>query len=160
LEVIGYSYFDGGIDSIKSTSGYIFLLTESAISWRSNKQTIVVMSTMEAGFIAYYEATTQVLWMINFVKNLKIVNSIARPINIFYNNFNALFFLKNNTSRRRSKHIDILYLNVKRNIKRYDVSIEHINTKLIIVNPTNKSFPVKQNKSNAQHIRLINSLCT
>jgi hypothetical protein len=32
----------------KSTSGYIFFLANSPISWQSNKQTIVVLSTMEA----------------------------------------------------------------------------------------------------------------
>jgi hypothetical protein len=63
LEVVGYSDSDfaGCVDSRKSTSGYIFLLAEGAISWRSAKQTIVATSTMEAEFIACYEATTQAL---------------------------------------------------------------------------------------------------
>jgi hypothetical protein len=54
LEVVGYSDSDfaGCVDSRKSTSGYIFLLVGEAISWRSNKQTIVATSTMEAEFIA------------------------------------------------------------------------------------------------------------
>jgi hypothetical protein len=60
LEVVGYSdsNFAGCIDSRKSTSRYIFLLAGGAISWRSSKQTIVATSTMEAEFIACYEATT------------------------------------------------------------------------------------------------------
>jgi hypothetical protein len=58
--VVGYSDSDfaGCVDSRKSTSGYIFLLAEGAISWRSGKQTIVATSTMEVEFIACYEATT------------------------------------------------------------------------------------------------------
>jgi hypothetical protein len=50
LEVVGYldSDFAGCVDSRKFTSGYIFLLAGRAISWRSNKQTIVATSTMEA----------------------------------------------------------------------------------------------------------------
>jgi hypothetical protein len=60
LEVVGYldSDFAGCVDSKKSTSRYIFFLVGGAISWRSNKQNIVAISTMEAEFIACYEATT------------------------------------------------------------------------------------------------------
>ena len=50
LKVIGYSDFDfaGCVDIRKSTSGYIFLLSRGAISWRSTKQTFFASSTMEA----------------------------------------------------------------------------------------------------------------
>ena len=50
LEVIGYSESDfvDYVNTRKSTSRYIFLLVEWAISWRSIKQTIIVLSTMEA----------------------------------------------------------------------------------------------------------------
>ena len=39
LEVIGYtySYFDGCLDSRKSTFGYLFLLAKWEISWKSVK---------------------------------------------------------------------------------------------------------------------------
>jgi hypothetical protein len=100
LEVVGYSYsnFVGCVDSMKFTSWYIFLLVEGAISWRNNKQIIVATSTMKAEFIACYEATTQALWLRNFIGGLKIVDSIARPIKIFYDNCAAIFFSKNNKS--------------------------------------------------------------
>ncbi|XP_073041999.1 secreted RxLR effector protein 161-like [Primulina eburnea] len=45
LEVIGYSDSDyaGCIDSRKSTSGYIFMLAGGAVSWRSAKQTLLLL---------------------------------------------------------------------------------------------------------------------
>ena len=59
LEIIGYtdSDFAGCQDSWRSTSGYVFLLAEGAISWKSAKQSLVASSTMEAEFIACYEAS-------------------------------------------------------------------------------------------------------
>nr|GEX74037.1 retrovirus-related Pol polyprotein from transposon TNT 1-94 [Tanacetum cinerariifolium] len=62
LEVVGYSDSDykGCKDTRKSTLGYIFLLAEGGISWRSVKQSLIASSTMEAEFIAYYEATLRV----------------------------------------------------------------------------------------------------
>jgi hypothetical protein len=56
LEVIGYtdSDFVGCVDSLKSTSGYIFMLAGGAISWRSAKQSMIASSTMAAEFIACF----------------------------------------------------------------------------------------------------------
>ena len=65
LEVIGYSNSDfvGCLDSSKSTFGYLFLLAEGAISWKSAKQSIIDTSTIEAEFVACFEATIHVLWL-------------------------------------------------------------------------------------------------
>jgi hypothetical protein len=162
LEVFGYtdSDFAGCVDSRTSTSGYIFLLAGGAISWKSSKQTIVATSTMEAEFVACYEATTQALWLRNFIGGLKIVDSIARPIKIFCDNSAAVFFFKNNKSGSRSKHIDIEYLSVRDNIKRHEVFIEHISTKSMVANPMTKGLPVKQFKGHVDHMRLVDSFCT
>ena len=65
LEVIGYSDADFAncLDSRKSTSGFVFMLVGGAISWKSAKQSLIASSTMEAGFVACFEATNQALWM-------------------------------------------------------------------------------------------------
>jgi hypothetical protein len=104
---------------------------------------------MEAEFIACYEATTQTLWLRNFIGGLKIVDSIARPIKNFCDNSAAVFFSKNNKSGSRSKHIDIKYL-----------SVEHISTESMVADPMTKGLPVKQFKGHVDHMRLIDSFCT
>ncbi|XP_050890576.1 secreted RxLR effector protein 161-like [Lathyrus oleraceus] len=60
LDVIGYSDSDfaGCVNSRKSTSRYIFMMADGAISWRSTKQTLVATSTMEAEFVSCFEATS------------------------------------------------------------------------------------------------------
>ena len=52
---MGYSNADwaGDLNKNKSTSEYIFLLNNGAISWRSKKQTCISLSTMEVEFIVY-----------------------------------------------------------------------------------------------------------
>ncbi|XP_040862747.1 secreted RxLR effector protein 161-like [Glycine max] len=71
LEIIGYSDsdFTGGLDSLRSTSGYIFMLVGGAVSWRSAKQ-ILTTSTMTAEFVACYEASNHGIWLRNFVIGL------------------------------------------------------------------------------------------
>ncbi|XP_050895544.1 secreted RxLR effector protein 161-like [Lathyrus oleraceus] len=119
LDVIGYSDSDfaGCVDSRKSTSGYIFLMADGAISWISTKQTLVATSTMEAEFVSCFEATSHGVRLKSFISGLRIMDSISKPLKIFCDNSTAVFMAKNNKSGGRSKHIDIKYLAIRERVK-------------------------------------------
>jgi hypothetical protein len=118
LEVIGYSdsNFAGCIDSRKFTFGYLFMLAGGAISWKSAKQTIIASSTMEAEFVAYFEATVHGLWSWNFISGLGIVDSVSKLLRIYCDNSVAVFFSKNNKYSKAAKHMELKYLTVKEDI--------------------------------------------
>ncbi|XP_047331184.1 secreted RxLR effector protein 161-like [Impatiens glandulifera] len=80
IEIIGYSDSDfaGCQDSLRSTSGYVFLLAGGAISWKSSKQGLTTSSTMVAEFVACYEASNQAIWLKNFVTELHILKRIEK----------------------------------------------------------------------------------
>ncbi|CAL1373961.1 unnamed protein product [Linum trigynum] len=130
LEVIGYSDSDyaGCVDTRKSTFGYLFLLAGGAISWKSAKQSVIATSTMEAEFIACYEATNHGLWLRNFISGLGIVDTIAKPLKIYYDNSAAVFFSKNDKYSKGAKHMEVKYFVVKEEVQKQRVSIEHIST--------------------------------
>ncbi|RVW63861.1 Retrovirus-related Pol polyprotein from transposon TNT 1-94 [Vitis vinifera] len=69
LEIVGYldSDFTGCLESMRSTSGYIFMLAGGAVSWKSVKQTLIASSTMEAEFIDCYKASNHGIWLRNFI---------------------------------------------------------------------------------------------
>ena len=118
LEIIGYSNSDfaGCRDSMKSTSGYIYLLVGGAISWKSVKQSIVASSTTAAEFVACYEASNQGIWLRNFVTRLRIMDGIERPLKLFCDNKSAVLYSNNNKSSTKSKFIDIKFLVVKERV--------------------------------------------
>ncbi|KAL2253135.1 UNVERIFIED_CONTAM: Retrovirus-related Pol polyprotein from transposon TNT 1-94 [Sesamum indicum] len=68
-------------DSRKSTTSYIFTLCNACISWKSQLQSIVALSTTEAEYIATTEAIKEALWLkgliseIGFLKNKLVVYS-------------------------------------------------------------------------------------
>ena len=145
LEIIRFSdsNFAGCQDSRKSTSGYIYMLVGGAISWHSVKQTIVSSSTMDAMFVAYYEASNQGIWLKNFVIGLGIVEGIERPFKIYCDNKSTILYSNNNRSSTKSKHIDIKFLIVKERIQSDQLSIEHIGTNSMIMVPLIKGLPPK-----------------
>ena len=90
INLIGISDSDwgGDLDTRKSTSGNIFVLssnlnTNIAISWISKLQKIVAILSVEAEYIALKEATKESLYLNNFIKELFSYNSIAKYSNIF-----------------------------------------------------------------------------
>ena len=70
LEIIGYFDFDyaGCKDTRRSTSGYIFMLSNGPISWKSHKQSLIASSTMEAEYVACYEVTCHAIWLRNCLR--------------------------------------------------------------------------------------------
>ena len=140
--MVGYSDSDfaGCVDSRKSTFGYVFLLDGGAISWKSGKQSIIATSTMEAEFVACFEATIQSLWLRNFTLGLGIVDSIARPLRIYCDNSAAVFFSKNDKYSKGAKHMELKYLSVKEEVQKQKVSFEHIGTDLMIADPLTKGL--------------------
>ncbi|KAG7564986.1 Integrase catalytic core [Arabidopsis suecica] len=145
LEVIGYSDSDyaGCVDSRKSTFGYLFLLAGGAISWKSGKQSVIATSTMEAEFVACFEATIHALWLRNFISGLRIVDSIEKPLRIYCDNSAAVFFSKNDKYSKGAKHMELKYLSVKEEVQKRRVSFEHIRTDMMVADPLTKGLPPK-----------------
>ena len=60
----------GDIDSKKSTSIYLITFVREAITWQSELEKYVVVSTTKAEFIAITKACKELLWMKKFVQKL------------------------------------------------------------------------------------------
>ena len=77
--LIAYSDADwaGDVNDCKSTSGYIFMMSGAAVSWKSKKQTCVALSTAEVEYIALASTTQEVTWMRQLMEGLQ--NIQAKP---------------------------------------------------------------------------------
>ncbi|XP_017973542.1 PREDICTED: uncharacterized protein LOC108661411 [Theobroma cacao] len=144
LEIVDYtdSDFAGCQDDMKSTSGYIFMLAEGAVSWKSVKQKFLTSSTMQAEFVTCYGAATQAIWLKNLISRLCVVDSISRPLKIYNDNRSVVLFTKNNKSTSGSKHLEIKYLKVRDFVKNADIVVEHIDidTDNMLVDPLTKGL--------------------
>ena len=57
-------------DDYKSTTGYAFLVSEGAITWKSKRQTIITMSSTESEYVALSEAGWEAFWLRNLYDEL------------------------------------------------------------------------------------------
>ena len=144
LEVVGFSDFNyaGCVDDKKSTSGYIFMMAEGTVLWKSVKQTLTTSFTMEAEYVACYEATCYARWLRNFILALKIVHSISRPLKLFYDNSAVVSFSRNTRNTFCPKHIDMEFFFNKEKVAESLISIEHMPMTSMLADPLTKGLPI------------------
>lgn len=123
--IVGFSDADwGGANDRHSTSGYVFQMSNGPISWKSQKQSTVALSSCEAEYIAMSTATQEAIWYYNLQKELKQENSI----NLFCDNQSAMITAENNAYSPRCKHIDIRYHFIRDIIQKGIVVPEYVST--------------------------------
>ena len=125
--MIGYSDSDfaGDEGDRKSTSGHIFFLGEMAISWSSQKQSIVALSSCEAEYIAATGVACQALWMKRLISELR--HEEQKRVKLMVDNQSAITLSKNPVHYNRTKHIDTRYHFIRQCIE--DKNIEIIFTR-------------------------------
>ncbi len=109
-EICGYcdSDYAGDLESRRSTSGAVFTLHNGAVSWFSQRQTCVALSTTEAEFISAAEGTKEGIWLKRLHLELGATES-ATPLRC--DNQGAIARIHDHVFHQRTKHMELLFLN-------------------------------------------------
>ena len=127
-EIRGYTDADyaGCLETRTSRSGFIFQLNGGPISWSSQRQSIVSLSTAEAEYIALAHGTKEAIWLRRILNDLKIP---CKSIPLFIDNQSAIKLAKNSEFHKRSKHMDVLYHFVRNTLNRKIINISYVEFK-------------------------------
>nr|GEZ13469.1 ribonuclease H-like domain, reverse transcriptase, RNA-dependent DNA polymerase [Tanacetum cinerariifolium] len=123
----------------KGTTGIIFYYGESPISWSTQKQATVALSSCESEFIAATVAVTRALWLKRLLSKLK--HSQEEKIMIQVYNKSAIALMKNPVFHGRSKHIDTKYHFIREYVEREDTQVEFVNEKYQKADILTKAHP-------------------
>ena len=74
----------GDVDDWKSTTGKAFFLGKKLVAWTSKKQDAISLSTAEVEYIVVANSCTQVIWMNQMLKVIRVVYD--EPTVIYYYN--------------------------------------------------------------------------
>ncbi|GJZ65321.1 hypothetical protein Tco_0622017 [Tanacetum coccineum] len=77
------SDYAGDLDRSKSTTGYVFTLSDGTISWVSKLQSVVAMSTTKAEYVVAAQASKEVVWLKMLLEEL---SHEQKKINLFCDN--------------------------------------------------------------------------
>ena len=126
--LIGYSDADWGGDcnDYKSTTGYVFQIGGTAVTWRSKKQSCVALSTAEAEYVALSSAAQEAIWMRELSADLK--NPQSQSTLILEDNQSAISIAKNPQFHGRTKHFNIKYHFIREQVSNGKICLRYCPT--------------------------------
>jgi hypothetical protein len=138
--LFGYSDSSYGDDpeDRHSTSGYVFLLADAAISWCSRKQKTVAQSTTEAEYMELAEAGNQAMWYRMFMEELGY--EVKDPVPILEDNKGAVDLALKPMTSRRTKHIPIKHHAIRDYVENEDVDLIRTPTEEMLADGLTKPF--------------------
>lgn len=127
-DLIGYSDADfaGDVDTRKSTTGYIFLMNGGPVTWLSQKQKTIALSTTEAEFVAASESAKEILWLQQLLMDL---GERYDCIELYVDNQSAIKLINNPVFHKRTKHIDVKYNFIREKVENGFINISYVSSK-------------------------------
>jgi hypothetical protein len=138
-ELYGYSdasYAEDTKDR-KSTSGFVFMKNGGALAWKSKKQKIISLSSMEAEYIALTDAVKEGKWLKKFEVE---VDRKDTTLVILEDNQSAIKTANNKIINDRSKHIDVRYHFIREEIESESIKLVYCPTEIMVADIMTKSL--------------------
>eukprot|EP00253_Pinus_taeda_P021795 PITA_21795 len=119
------SYLKGDRDNRRRTTGYVFTVGGTAVSWVSKIQSVVALSTTEAEYVAATEASKEMIWLQRFMGEL----GKEHDMGTLYNDSQSVIHLeKNSAFHSRTKHIQLKYHFIRSVLEDGELKLEKIHT--------------------------------
>ena len=125
------------IDTRRSITGFIFMMSNAPVSWQSKQQTSVALSSM-----ALCAATQEVIWLRRILTDFN--NEFNQSIIIYEDNQSCIDYTNNPVQFKRTKHIDQRYHFVKDQALLRTIDVQKIATKENLADILTKPLEVTQ----------------
>lgn len=141
--LVGFCDADWAADPTnrKSTTGYIFYLASSPISWQSRLQPTVALSTVESEYMALTSAAQEAIWIRSILKEWGL--KMLMPTTIWCDNQGAIQLTYNPTHHKRTKHIEVKFHFIREQVKSNQLIIDHIPTERMLADVLTKNFTAR-----------------
>eukprot|EP00253_Pinus_taeda_P014750 PITA_14750 len=123
----------------KSTSRCCFGLGSAVVSWISQKQQSVALSSVEVEYMAVSLASCEAIWLRKMLFGL--FGQALRPSVIYRDNQSCIKLTKNLVFHDRSKHIEIKYHFIRDYVQNGAVKLEYISTNEQVADIFTKALP-------------------
>lgn len=129
----------GDVDTRKSTTGILFFLGNNLVSWQSQKQRVVALSSCESEYIAAASAACQGIWPARLLGDLR--SAAPEVVELRVDNQSTLALMKNHVFHDRSKHIQTKFHFIREAVENGEIQPEFINIGGQLANILTKALP-------------------
>ena len=122
------------IDNYYSTSGYIFKLGDTIISWNNKKQAMVATLSTEAKYIAVSHGAKQAMWLHQLPIHSDIARTPPPPTTHYVDNTSTISLTKEPCFHSHTHHTPIHYHFIHELVKNNTLNIKYIPTADMLTN--------------------------
>lgn len=123
------------------------MFANGAISWSSQRQKIVTLSTTESEYVAATAAACEAVWLRKLLE--EIGSRCDKATAIWVDNQSAIKLAKNPEFHKRTKHIDVKFHFIREKVANREIEVKYVPTKCQRADVFTKALPRIQ----------FNSLC-
>ncbi|GKE23099.1 retrotransposon protein, putative, ty1-copia subclass, partial [Tanacetum coccineum] len=118
----------------------MFLVYGGAVDWKSTKQSIFATSSIDAEYIAAFDASKEAVWIRKFIYGLGVVPTIEEHINMYCDNTGAITIAKDHGVTKGARHFRAKVHYLRETIEMGDVKIEKVDTDENLADPFTKAL--------------------
>ena len=142
---VGYvdSDYAGDLDKCRSTTAYVFTLASGAVSWKSNLQHTIALSTTEAEYMAVTEGAKEALWLRGLLEDLGVIQDY---VDVYCDSQSAIHLAENQVTHNRTKHIHVRFHKIRQLVEDGDIQLLKVGTEDNPADMLTKSVPLSKFK--------------
>jgi hypothetical protein len=133
------SDFANDLAKRKSVMGYTFSLRSGTISWASQRQKVVTVSSTEAEYIAASEATKEVCWLQMLLHGITL--PVDSPTPLLGDNNGTHILACDPAFHSRAKHIDNRYRHIRDCVEKKKIFLPHVSMSDNVADVLTKALP-------------------
>nr|GFB54277.1 hypothetical protein [Tanacetum cinerariifolium] len=156
-------YTDAGYltdaDDLKSQTGYVFVLNGGAVDWKSAKQSIFATSSVEAEYIAAFDASKKAVWVRKFISGLRVVPTIEEPISMYCDmycyNTGAIDIANESGITKGARHFHAKVHYLREVIEFGDIKLKKVHTDDNLADPFSKALAFSKHSEHTKNIGML-----
>ena len=141
IELHGFCDSDwaSDVETRRSTTGYVFFIGSSPVSWCTQRQGTVALSATEAEYMSVSAAAREAVWLRSFL--FDVGYPCQAPTKIRCDNKGAVSLTANPIRHRANKHIDIRHHYVRELVDNKKVTIIWTSSQNMVADIMAKPIP-------------------
>ncbi|XP_039301913.1 secreted RxLR effector protein 161-like [Solenopsis invicta] len=160
-ELVGYTDADyaSDLETLRSTTGYVFCMTNRPVTWSCQRQKLVTLSTTESEYVAAATAAKELIWSGTHRKLLSGIRCEKATV-LHVDNQSKIKLVQNTEFHKRTKHIDIQYHYLREKCDSNEIHIEYVSPKLQKADILTKALSRNRFKELCESLSLVTKKTT
>lgn len=155
IRLMGYSDADFASDlsTRRSTTGVVFMLAGGPVTWSSQRQGLVTLSTTESEYVAATSAIREAMWLRSLLDDLGHSCKEATELNV--DNQSTICLTKNPEFHKRTKHIDLCFHYVREKVEGKEIVVNYVPTESQLADILTKALPKERFRAICTKLQII-----